>query len=127
MDEMLQFVDIGRFYKKRGYGLGVELYMRKMSFRKKAIGHSGANIGTAATMVYLPEYHVSVVVMVNTSWRSRGITKDLIACVLRDLGVLGRLPYIDPFYIKAFFLWVAAVVTVNFVIRKRKKAAQQLG
>ena len=126
MDEMLQFVDIGRFHKKRGYGLGVELYMRKMSFGKKAIGHSGANIGTAATMVYLPEHHVSVVVMVNTSWRSRGITKDLLACVLRDLGVLGKLPYIDPFFIKGFILWAVAVVTVNIVIRKRKKAAQQL-
>jgi hypothetical protein len=87
-----------------------------------AIGHGGANIGTSACMVHLPEHNVSVVVMVNTSWRSEGITKDLIACVLRDLGVRGRLPYIDPFFIQWFLLCAIVIVIVNVVIRKRKKA-----
>jgi len=122
MDEMLQFVDIAHFTKKRGYGLGVEKYVRKMGYGETAIGHSGANIGTSACMVYLPEHQVSVVVMVNTSWIAYSIAEDLIPCILRDLGVKGRLPYIDPVFIKGFFLWAAAVVAVTVVIRKRKKA-----
>lgn len=122
MDEMLQFVDIGRFNKKWGYGLGVELFMRKMSYGETAIGHSGANIGTASHMVHLPEHNVSVVVMVNTSWRSERITKDLIACVLKNSGELGIFPYVDPFFIKGFLIWATAVVAVNVLIRKRKKA-----
>jgi D-alanyl-D-alanine carboxypeptidase len=126
MDEMLQFVDHGFFLKKEGYGLGVQRFRRKMGCGETAIGHGGANIGTGAHMVHLPEHNVSVVVMVNTSWRSGRITKDLIACVLRDLGVRGRLPYIDPLFIWWFFLCATVMVTVNVVIRKRKKAAQQL-
>jgi D-alanyl-D-alanine carboxypeptidase len=122
MSEMLQFVDHGSFAKKKGYGLGVQRFTRKMGSGELAIGHGGANIGTSADMVHLPEHNVSVVVMVNTSWRSGGITKDLIACVLRDLGVLGRLPYIDPFLIKWFLLCTIVIVIVNVVIRKRKKA-----
>jgi len=122
MDEMLRFVDIGFFNKKRGYGLGVQRFRRKMGSGETAIGHSGGGIGSGAHMVHLPEHHVSVVVMVNTCWCSGDIAQELIACVLRDLGVLGKLPYIDPFYIKAFFLWAAAVVAVNVVIRKWKKA-----
>lgn len=122
MDEMLQFVDHGFLLKKAGYGLGVQRFRRKMGSGETAIGHGGANIGTAASMVYLPEHHVSVVVMVNTSWRSRDITKDLIACVLRDLGVLGRLPYIDPFFIKCALLYATVFATVRILIRKRKKA-----
>jgi D-alanyl-D-alanine carboxypeptidase len=122
MDEMLQFVDHGFLLKKEGYGLGVQRFRRKMGSGQTAIGHGGGGIGSGAHMVHLPEHHVSVVVMVNTCWRSGAIAQDLIACVLRDSGVLGRLPYVDPFWIKGFLLWVAVAVTVNVVIRKRKKA-----
>ena len=122
MGEMLQFVDHGFLLKKEGYGLGVQRFMRKMGSGETAIGHGGGGIGSCANMIHLPEHHVSVAVMVNTSWRSEGITQDLITCVLRDSGVLGRLPYVDPFWIKGFLLWAAAVVTVNVVIRKWKKA-----
>ena len=92
-----------------------------MGSGETAIGHGGGGIGSGAQMVHLPEHHVSVVVMVNTCFISGAITQDLIACVLRDSGVLGRLPYIDPFIIKWFLFW-AAVVGVNVMIRKRKKA-----
>ena len=126
MDEMLRFVDHGFFLKKEGYGLGVQRFMRKIGSGETAIGHSGGGIGSGAYMVHLPEHHVSIVVMVNTERRSEGITRDLIACVLRDSGVLGRLPYIDPFFIKYALLCITVFVTVNVVIRKRKKTAQQL-
>ena len=36
--------------------------------------------------------------------------------------VLGRLPYINPFFIKWFLLCATVIVIVNVVIRKRKKA-----
>ena len=121
MGEMLQFVDHGFLLKKEGYGLGVQRFMRKMGSGQTAIGHSGGGIGSGAHMVHLPEHNVSVVVMVNTPWRSQRITKDLIACVLRDLGVLGRLPYVDPFLIQWFLLCVTVIVTVNIVIRWRRK------
>jgi D-alanyl-D-alanine carboxypeptidase len=126
MDKMLQFVDHGFLLKKEGYGLGVQRFMRKMGSGETAIGHSGGGIGSGAHMVYLPEHHISVVVMVNTCWISGSITEDLIACVLRDLGVRGRLPYVDPFFIKCALLSATVFVTVNVVIRKRKKAAKQL-
>jgi len=121
MDEMLQFVDHGFLRKKEGYGLGVQRFRRKMGSGETAIGHGGGGIGSGAQMVHLPEHHVSVVVMVNTCFISGAITQDLIACVLRDSGVLGRLPYIDP-TIKWFLLCVTVFVTVNVVSRKRKKA-----
>ncbi len=93
-----------------------------MGSGETAIGHGGGGIGSGAKMVHLPEHHVSVVVMVNTCFISGAITQDLIACVLRDSGVLGRLPYIDPIIIKWFLLCATVFVTVNVVSRKRKKA-----
>jgi len=124
MDQMLQFVDIGFLLKKRGYGLGVELFSRKMGSGETAIGHSGANIGSSAYMVHLPEHHVSVVVMLN-SFDHKGsfaITKELISCVLKDLGVRGMIPFIDPFFWKGFLVSATIFLMVNIIIRKRKKA-----
>jgi D-alanyl-D-alanine carboxypeptidase len=50
---------------KGGYGLGVQLFRRGLTGGEKAIGHGGANIGTAAYMIYLPEHHASIVLMIN--------------------------------------------------------------
>jgi len=58
LDEMLA---IGR----NGYGLGVQLFRKGLVGGEKAIGHGGANIGTAAYMMYLPEHRLSVVLMIN--------------------------------------------------------------
>jgi CubicO group peptidase (beta-lactamase class C family) len=50
----------------KSYGLGVQLFTDVIIPNgKKAVGHGGASIGTATYMIYLPEYSLSVVVMVN--------------------------------------------------------------
>jgi D-alanyl-D-alanine carboxypeptidase len=46
MDEMLQFIDIGFGRRKRGYGLGVELFVKRISSGEKAIRHCGAVLRT---------------------------------------------------------------------------------
>jgi len=58
LDEMLT---IG----KGGYGLGVQVFCKDLVGGQKAIGHGGANIGTAAYMMYLPEHRLSIVLMIN--------------------------------------------------------------
>lgn len=49
----------------KGYGPGVQKFRCTVSSGEKVIGQGGGNIGSAKYMVYLPEYHASVVVMVN--------------------------------------------------------------
>lgn len=65
MNEMLQFVKFMPVANMRGYGLGVQLFTRKMVNGEYAIGHGGGNIGSATYMVYLPKQSAAVVVMVN--------------------------------------------------------------
>lgn len=48
-----------------GYGLGVQVFKRKITDGERAYGHGGGNIGTSAYMAYLPEYDVSITVMIN--------------------------------------------------------------
>ncbi|MBI5021586.1 MAG: beta-lactamase family protein [Ignavibacteriales bacterium] len=48
-----------------GYGLGVQVFKKKITDGKLAYGHGGGNIGTSTYMAYLPDYDVSVVVMIN--------------------------------------------------------------
>jgi CubicO group peptidase (beta-lactamase class C family) len=65
MKEMLNFIKFRQQSNMKGYGLGVQEFNNEISGKEKAIGHGGGNIGSATYMVYLPEYHASVVVMVN--------------------------------------------------------------
>ena len=58
MDQMLDF-------RRKGYGLGVHRFERKIARGVRAYGHGGGNIGTSAYMVCLPDYDVSIVVMIN--------------------------------------------------------------
>ena len=58
MDQMLSF-------NKAEYGLGVHLIRKSIPHDVKAYGHGGGNIGTSAYMVFLPEFQVSIVVMIN--------------------------------------------------------------
>ena len=85
LDEMLQFIEFKPFSNMRAYGLGVQVYTRSFTYGKEAIGHGGGNIGTTTYMVYLPEYHVSIVVMVNAfpTQSVDFITKGLIRRCLR--------------------------------------------
>jgi len=61
------------------YGLGLEQFRFRVSGGLTAVGHGGANIGTGAYMVYLPDYDVSIAVMVNRvfSGCDTRIVKDL--------------------------------------------------
>lgn len=86
LDEMLQFVTFPPVSNMRAYGLGVQVYTRSNTHGKEAIGHSGGNIGTTTYMVYLPEYHTSIVVMVNAFPGSSAgfITKGLIKEIIQE-------------------------------------------
>ncbi len=74
LDEMLT---IG----KDGYGLGVQVFRKGLVDGEKAIGHGGANIGTAAYMMYLPEHRMSIVLMINAFNNKciNHITEDLVS------------------------------------------------
>jgi len=123
MDEMMQFVDIGFGSNKRGYGLGVELFIKRISSGERGIGHSGANIGTSAYMVHLPDYHVTVVVMINSYNNdcSAAVTKELIASVLKELNVLGIIPYFDFFPTGLLIISISILVINMTVLRIRRR------
>jgi D-alanyl-D-alanine carboxypeptidase len=84
MNEMLRFVDFKPQSNMKGYGLGVQVFRNKVSHGEKAIGHGGGNIGSATYMVYLPDHHASVVVMVNAfptnsvDYFTNGLIKELV-------------------------------------------------
>jgi D-alanyl-D-alanine carboxypeptidase len=122
MKEMLNFDS-----SKSGYGLGVGLFKKSMGSGEKVIGHSGANIGTSAYMVHLPDHHFSVVVMINGFDHecSAAITKKIIANILRDLDVIGIILYLYyKFYplgliiICAIAIWI---IVIGLHIRKKRK------
>lgn len=87
MNKMLGFVDFSPQYNMKGYGLGVQLFTTNITNGKKAIGHGGGNIGSATYMIYLPEYSVSIVVMVNAfptksvDYFSKGLIKELLKSI----------------------------------------------
>lgn len=125
MNEMLQFVSSGFNKNMNDYGLGVEKFRRKNSNGKMAYGHSGANIGTSAYMVYLPKYHLSIVVLINNmNHQCTGdIRKELINISLKELGAYSIIP-LFPFgiiIILAASFWLIIIIIVIRRKRKRKK------
>ena len=66
-DRVLQFNPAAAGSWCDGYGLGVFLIKKSTSDGNRAYGHGGGNIGTSAYMVYLPDYDVTIVVMINSS------------------------------------------------------------
>jgi len=84
MNEMLTFIRFRPQSNMKGYGLGVQVFRNVVSGGEKAIGHGGGNIGSATYMVYLPEYHASVVVMVNAfptnsvDYFTKGLIKEIV-------------------------------------------------
>jgi len=48
-----------------GYGLGVQVFKKRITAGERAYGHGGGNIGTSAYMAFLPEWDVSITVMIN--------------------------------------------------------------
>ncbi|MCX6827669.1 MAG: serine hydrolase [candidate division Zixibacteria bacterium] len=65
LDQMLEFNSDAAGSWCEGYGLGMFLIKKSTTNGERAYGHGGGNIGTSAYMVYLPEYDVSIVVMIN--------------------------------------------------------------
>jgi len=121
---MKQFVKFKPVSDMNAYGLGVQVYKPSFSAGKLAIGHGGGNIGTTTYMVYLPDYHASIVVMVNAfpGKSANAITKKLIRIVLKDQDALGFIPYI-PFFPTGVFLiclFLYALTMSIVLIRKRK-------
>lgn len=107
-DSLRQMQDFGR----GAYGLGLGRLGFRVVGGVTGYGHGGANIGTCAYMVYLPDYEVSVAVMVNqygTGSESR---------IVRDLStatVLSLTPgaYLDRLSSPPGFLagiWIAAAL-----------------
>ena len=70
-----------------GYGLGVQLFKKKITDGERAYGHGGGNIGTSAYMAYMPEYDVSIAVMINFFHGKcpDRILEDIIAIVMEHL------------------------------------------
>jgi D-alanyl-D-alanine carboxypeptidase len=129
MDDMLQFVKTKSVPNMRAYGLGVQVFKREFSSGEEAIGHGGANIGTTVYMVHLPEHHLSVVVMVN-AFPTKSIdviTKGVIKVVLKELDVIGLIPYFS-FFPYGFIMLCAAIsittlimIRVNLIVRLKHK------
>jgi len=127
MDEMLQFVSSGLSTNMNDYGLGVEKFRRKNSNGKKSYGHSGANIGTSATMVYLPKQHLTLVIMINNMNHpcTQYILKNLINDSLKEMNAYA----IIPLFPYGFVIIAAGAYWIVFIIirvrRKRKRKLDQ--
>ena len=124
MDEMLQFVSSGLSKNMNDYGLGVEKFRRKNSNGKKSYGHSGANIGTSATMVFLPKHNLTVVVMINNMNHqcTQYILKNLTNISLKELNAYSIIP-LFPYgiiIIVAVCFWLVAIIIRIWRKRKRK-------
>lgn len=100
LNEMLNFVEFKPVSNMRAYGLGVQEFRKNISFGERAIGHAGGNIGTTTYMVYLPDHHVSIVVMINAfpNDGAEEITKGLEKVILQDLGLLEFHHYLRPIH-----------------------------
>ena len=125
MEEMLQFVEFNPISNMRAYGLGVQLFRKRLSHGKDAIGHAGGNIGTTTYMVYLPDYHMSTVVMVNAfpNKTASVITKALIKASLKEIKVIGIIPYIELFPTGILIICIISGVSmIIFSILKKRKS-----
>ena len=130
MNEMLTFIKFRSVANMRAYGLGVQEYTRQFSWGKRAIGHGGGNIGTTTYMVYLPDYQISIVVMINAfpNKCADTITRGIIKSILKDLNSFSLssylLPYFDDYrfrYIALFAVAIWLIMIINY-IRKRRKS-----
>ncbi len=129
MDEMLQFVKTKHIYNMSAYGLGVQVFKREFSCGEEAIGHGGANIGSTVYMVYFPEHQLSIVVMVN-AFPTKSIdviTEGLIKVVLKELDIIGLIPYFSffpyGFIILCATISMATLITIrlNLIVRLKKR------
>jgi D-alanyl-D-alanine carboxypeptidase len=126
LNEMLNFVVFSPVSNMKAYGLSVQEFRKEITFGERSIGHAGGNIGTTTYMVYLPDHHVSIVVMINAfpNEGAEAITKGLIKVILRDLGAFGvsSLIQANPHYFMiAIFAIVFWTIVIIIIIRKKVK------
>jgi D-alanyl-D-alanine carboxypeptidase len=125
MVEMLQFVEFNPFSNMMAYGLGVQLFEKRFSHGKDAIGHGGGNIGTTTYMIYLPDYHISIVVMVNAfpNKTASVITKAMIKETLKEINAIGIIPYIEFFPTGFLILCIVSILSmITFSIIKKRQS-----
>jgi D-alanyl-D-alanine carboxypeptidase len=127
LNEMLNFVEFSPVSNMRAYGLGVQEFRKNISFGESAIGHAGGNIGTTTYMVYLPDHHVSVVVMINAhpNEGADAIVKGLTKVVLKDLNAFGIFQLIEA----NLYYFIVAILGIAFwtivIIKKFRKKRKQ--
>jgi len=63
--QMLEFNRAAASSWCEAYGMGAFLFKKGITNGETAYGHGGGNIGTSAYMAYLPDYQISIVVMIN--------------------------------------------------------------
>jgi D-alanyl-D-alanine carboxypeptidase len=129
MDEMLVIVTEAAGGNQSGYGLGVQKFKQKYGLGQKVIGHSGANIGTSAYMVYLPDHNFSVAVMLNSFNHecTEYITKNLIRVSLYEVNP-GRIIPFFPFLPTGLFIMnvsIILIVLITIYTRRRLKKMKQ--
>lgn len=120
LNEMLNFVEFSPVSNMSAYGLGVQEFRKNISFGERAIGHAGGNIGTTTYMVFLPDHHVSIVVMINAfpNEGAEAITKGLEQVILQDLGAFGISSLIEA-NLSYFIIAVLAISFWTVVIIKQ--------
>ena len=123
LNEMLNFIEFFPVSNMRAYGLGVQEFRNNISFGEHAIGHSGGNVGTTTYMVYLPDYHVSIVVMINAHPNdgAGGITKGLVKVILQDLGAFGISSLIAAYTRYFIVALLAAAYWTIWIVKKIRK------
>ena len=127
MNEMLTFVEFDPVANMSAYGLGTQVYDPLFSYGKTAIGHGGGNIGTTTYMVYFPEYHTTIAVMIN-AFPNKGIdviTKGLIRLAIKDIGIFD---IIFSYYLRFKFMFFGAIIIAIIInmyrFRKKHKLKQ---
>jgi D-alanyl-D-alanine carboxypeptidase len=122
LNEMLDFVEFKPVSNMSAYGLGVQEFRKELSSGQYAIGHAGGNIGTTTYMVYLPEHHVSIAVMINAfpNDGAHEITKALIKVILKDLGAYGILSIFKA-YPQFFVIGILAIAIDAVIITRMRK------
>lgn len=121
LKEMLNFIEFSTVANMRAYGLGVQLYSKSFSSGEVAIGHGGGNIGTTTYMVHFPDYRVSIIVIINAfpNEGSDVITKSLIRIVLKEMHVIGLIPYFE-FFPTGFIIVCTLISLTTLVIFRRR-------
>lgn len=118
-DSLRQMQSFGR----GAYGLGLGRFGFQVGGGLTALGHGGANIGTGAYMVHLPDYDVSIAVMVNRTFSGcdTRIAQDLSRITALSLT---RAAYLDFLWSPLGALgvvWMAAALgATTFGVRKDK-------